>query len=478
MATTVLKVGILGLTPATEPIYVGILSSLSQHYALTIVHADTKELALSIQQGSSSPRVTAIPEEVIQNSEVNLIINLFPFRQHEPYTIAALQAGKHVMVKTPLSLSPSTLSQIRAALGDDHKSSDTSSHSALSSDCSRPQFFISCARRYAPCFTEVFKRELASLEIIHYVRCRNITGFASTPDVSNINPRSLGATTTTKPEASDEGTINHATDTIDINIPSRPKPSSSSSSSIPLSHRHLPKHMHAVLADIFGPKVEATADREALCHFIGTSGSHDFSLIQESFGFPDAVSHVSIIKPFYNAMFHYKDGSVSSSRGASQPFTLFYEAGVDGVPRSDAHLTVYGLNKTISFSYQLSHPSEMNRSSIVARVVVETVDHGTDADGDTDVNMGNGISDANGNRPVPEQLRLKRTEYVNTANEVYEQEFLAMHAQLTGAATSDLKDLKVRPKTSLNDATDDLKIMHMIFDHYDRQCGTIRTPLG
>jgi hypothetical protein len=69
---------------------------------------------------------------------------------------------------------------------------------------------------------------------------------------------------------------------------------------------------------------------------------------------------------------------------------------------------------------------------------------------------------------------MKRIEYVSTARETYEQEFLAMHAYLVG----DAGDAGVEAKTTAEDALDDLKLMHMIFDHYDRQCGTIRTPLG
>lgn len=463
MATTVLSVGILGLTPATEPIYVGVLSSLTTCYTLAIVHTDNKDLVYtsSWKEPSTPLRITMVPDDVIKDSNVNLIINLLPFRQNEIYTIAALRAGKHVMVRTPLSLSTHSLDQIRHACKEQHST-------ASESKGPRPQFFISCARRYAPCFTDIFQKELARLEKIHYVRCRNITG--SHPTMSNSLHQSGNTVSTT-----------------DINTDGPPNNSSHRESS--LVHRPLPPRMHALLADIFGPNVESTADREALCHFIGTSGSHDFSLIQECLGFPDAVSHVSIIKPFYNAMFHYKGGSAPG--GANAPYTLFYEAGVDGVPRSDAHLTVYGLNKTITFSYELDSltPGKMGDSA-VARVIVEEFEVEAEAGDRKKQHLLNEAQMMNGRAHGDGDSRLKRTEYVNTAREVYEQEFLAVHAQLTAHIRADTQahpnaraqngsdNTKVRAKTSVDDALDDLKMMHMIFDHYDRQCGTIRTPLG
>jgi hypothetical protein len=184
-------------------------------------------------------------------------------------------------------------------------------------------------------------------------------------------------------------------------------------------------------------------------------------------------------------MFHYTD----NTRGTEYPFTLVYEAGVDGVPRSDAHLTVYGAKKTLSIEYDFSSPGAMEGNVAVRVVVEEAVSESADGDvemvdssiGKTDGNAGqngyvngNGAANGNGHSHAPARPRMKRIEYVSTARETYEQEFLAMHAYLVG----DAGDAGVEAKTTAEDALDDLKLMHMIFDHYDRQCGTIRTPLG
>ncbi|KAJ5368704.1 Oxidoreductase N-terminal [Penicillium cataractarum] len=444
----VLHVGILGATTATESIYTSILSSLPNHYTLTIIHTTSNTLEQNTQKHADHiPQTTTNPDEVINHPAVTLIINLLPFDHHEQYTLAALESGKHVMVEVPLSLSIHGLRRVRDARkkGAARSSPDNTVANANNATTG-PKVFVGCARRYAPCFTEIFKKELSSLGRVYYARCRNITGPSTTP----VPPNTPGT-----------GYING-----NAALPSSLAPSTSSTAR--------PARIHALLADIFGSNEDLTRDREAFCLFLGTLGGHDLSLIRESLGFPDAVSNISIIEPFYSAMFHYTD----DSRGVPEPFTLVYEAGVDGVPRWDAHLTVYGERKSVSVLYDFSGVG-VGGEGVAVRVVVEEAvyDSGDGKVGNGHVNgYGNGNGNGNGvvNGHAQTRPRLKRTEYVSTARETYEQEFLAMHAYLVG----DAGDSNVEAKTTAEDALDDLKLMRMIFDHYDRQCGTIRTPLG
>lgn len=433
----ILHVGILGATAATESIYMLLLPSLPKHYTLTIIHTTSNGLEITSQTHPDTPQTTTNPDEVINHPDVTLIINLLPFDYHEKYTLAALEAGKHVMVEVPLSLSIHGLRRIR-----DARKKGGAAHPHT------PKVFVGCARRYAPCFTDIFKQQVATLGRVLHASCKNITG----PPAAPVIPYTPG-----------EG---HITGSFGLSG-ARPRP----------------QHIHALLADIFGSNEDLTRDREAFCHFLGTLGGHDLSLIRESLGFPDAVSNVSIIEPFYSAMFHYKNAPPS----AGHPFTLVYEAGVDWVPRCDAHLTVYGEKKTVSIEYDFSRVGVAG-DDVVVRVVVEEAVADSHMDvammdsGDGGVNgeagknghtneLGNGNGVANGHACV--RPRMKRTEFVSTAKETFEQEFLAMHAYLVGD-----EDSGVEAKTTAEDALDDLKLMHMIFDHYDRQCGTIRTPLG
>jgi len=61
-------------------------------------------------------------------------------------------------------------------------------------------------------------------------------------------------------------------------------------------------------------------------------------------GLPESVAGVSVNEPFYSAIFNYRnrDGS---------PYAVTYETGRDKVGRFDAHLAVYGENKTVSIYY-------------------------------------------------------------------------------------------------------------------------------
>ncbi|KAF3388850.1 hypothetical protein F1880_003467 [Penicillium rolfsii] len=451
-STQVLNVGILGATAATEAIYIPLLSSLPKHYALTLIHTTNADLLTNVH---ISIATTPNPDEVVNHPDIALIINLLPFDHHEQYTLAALESGKHVMVEVPLSLSIHGLRRIRDARKKGKELSTNVTPSAQDEKSTGPKVFVGCARRYAPCFTDIFKKELPSLGRVYYARCRNITGPVSAPVVTN---------------APENGDIN-GTNTSGVNDSLL----SSASTAAPAR----PQRIHALLADIFGSNEDVTRDREAFCHFLGTLGGHDLSLIRESLGFPDAVSNISIIEPFYSAMFHYTD----NTRGTEYPFTLMYEAGVDAVPRSDAHLTVYGSKKTLSIEYDFSVSGDGGKTAV--RVVVEEAV----VDGNADVEMLDssngkqnddsgqndhvkGTAAANGHSTI--RPRMKRTEFVSSARETYEQEFLAMHAYLVGDAGEEAREAK----TTAEDALDDLKLMHMIFDHYDRQCGTIRTPLG
>jgi hypothetical protein len=158
--------------------------------------------------------------------------------------------------------------------------------------------------------------------------------------------------------------------------------------------------------------------------------------MRDTLGYPDAISNVSVNEPFYSALFHY-NGSVGGARHCRHPFTLMYETGTDCVPRCDAQLAVYGHNKTVTIHYDLPYA----RAQPV-RVVVERAD---------------------------ERGGLMQTETVSTWEEAYQEELKALYAYLVEGKQA---------KTTARDSLQDIKLFQTIFDQYNKQCGTIRTPLG
>ncbi|EKV13162.1 NAD binding Rossmann fold oxidoreductase, putative [Penicillium digitatum] len=414
MSTPVLRLGILGATNAVQATYLPVLRSLGTHYTLTAIYDSNPEIANQCQARFGITYSTAVVEDVLLHKEVDVILNLLPMEYHEQYTVIALEAGKDVMVEVPLTMSISSLRRIREAINQGKSSRYVNG----TNETDGPKVFVGCARRYAPCFTEVFKKELATLGRVHYARCRHIAG----PMNNIVTPASKDITP-------------------------------------PLKSSNNPEQFRALLEDVFGSEEDLTSDRVAFCRYLGMLGCHDLSVMRESLGFPNAVSNVAITDPFYSAIFHY----TNSVENGGYPFTLLYEAGVDAVPRCDAHLTVYGAHKTLSVEYDFPRPGEKISTGTYVRVVVEEAD-GT---AETDHVNGNQINETENVVPRP---RVKRTETVSTCDEAYEREFMALYSYLVDGGSA--------AKTTADDAVMDLRLLLMIFDHYNRQCGTIRTPLG
>lgn len=412
MATQTLRVGILSASSTIEKTFLPTLQSLPALFKLSTIYNVNKEVLKSLQEKFSIPESTTSIHELLQHPEVDLILNLLPFEYHEYYTIQALKNGKHVMVEAPLGMSAQTLPYIRAAI----EQGTTENH--------KPAVFISCARRYAPCYTGLFMSELKTLDRISYARCRNITGpleVHSIPDFAPAPPESTSYTNGIADRMQAMGQL----------YSSEPTPGS---------------QLHSLLLNMFLPS-DMTPGRAAMVRFLGTTGCHDLSLIREVLGYPDAVTNFSHTDPFYNTVFHYN--------GDGRPFTLVWEAGADSLPRCDSHLTVYGDKKTISLQYDFPCIGGETEGGFGVRVVVEEIEN-------------SGVDNENGASAVP---RIKRTEAVSSVAEVYECELRAMHSYF-------VEGERDGAKSTNDDALFDLKMMKMIIRRYDRQWGTIRSPLG
>ncbi|KAJ6096604.1 hypothetical protein N7486_007350 [Penicillium sp. IBT 16267x] len=462
MSNPVLRLGILGASETIQTTILPTLASLQTHFKLTIIYDQNDTVAKHCQKEFNITHSTTSTLELLTHPEVDLVLNLLPFEYHEQYTITALEAGKHVMVEVPLTLSVNGLRCIRKATT---KGLAVRSNYSANKDTiyDPPKVFVGCARRYAPCFTDIFKKELASLGRVYYARCRNISGplrppTLRQPSVNSTTGSDLDVNGSGNGVAVKNGTTNGHGDDNDTNKGNDVTPVTST------------EHFTALLADVFGAE-DLTPDRVAFCRFLGDMGCHDLSLMRESLGFPDAVANVAITVPFYSTIFHYTDSeSICGSSGEEHPFTVMYETGVDSVPRCNAHLTVYGAKKTISVEYDvpsLARPAASDGGGQVKVIVEEMESEDEHSNGN-----GNGVSNGNGvvYRPI-----VKRAEYVSSVAESYEREFLAMHSYLNrGYQTG----TGAEAKTTANDALMDLRLLNMIFEHYDRQCGTIRTPLG
>ncbi|KAL4932683.1 Gfo/Idh/MocA family protein [Aspergillus undulatus] len=355
MTSQPLRIGILASGPhPIQTIYLPALQSLPTLYIIVAIHTSSSNP--ETQSDNNEPSIN----DILTNPSISLILNFLPNEYHELYTIAALQAGKHVVVETPLSLSIPSAKRIL----DAEKEAPNGA-----------RVFVASARRYAPCFTDVFKKECPERELIG-------------PKSRQKERKSM--------QQSTERNIR----------PGYPSPT-----------------------------------RLSLSRFLASLGAHDLGLMRDTLGYPDSISNISVNEPFYSAIFHYNGPGSSISSNSSHthghPFTLFYEAGTDSVPRCDAQLATYGQSKTVTMHYDLPYARGQP-----LRVVVESTD---------------------------ERGGLMQTETVSTWEEAYQAELKALHGFLVQ---------RVHVSTTASDGLQDVKLFQEVFGQYDRQCGTIRTPLG
>lgn len=379
MTGKVLRVGILGTGEAVENIYLPILldSDQSSQYQVTAIYDARDATVQAFQRTYNIPTATTNVEAILRDPTIDLVIITLPTEYHEAHIVGSLDAGKHVLVDAPITLSLQSTRRILAAEGRAPNGA---------------RVFVSYARRYTPCFEEVFKREVAALDRIYYARCRNISG-----------PGRLLRPWKTSGVAAVNG----------------------NGGASQLCQR--------LLQEVFLDQ-DLSEERVALCQFLASTGCHDLAMMRETLGYPDGVSCVTVNDPFYSAIFHYKKGGTD---GEDHPFTLMYEAGTDAVSRCDAHLAVYGAKKTVTIHFD----SPYVKGRPVRVLVQETGEDG----------------------------QAKTTESLSSCEDAYRQEFRALYSFLVDGEA---------PKTTAGDAMKELKLFGMIFAQYDRQCGTIRTPLG
>lgn len=237
---------------------------------------------------------TTNPEETIDHPKVDVVFILTSDETHAPLAIRSLQAGKHVFVEKPVSLSIPSVQRII----DAEKEAKGGA-----------RVFVGYMRRYAPSYVQAFKREVASMPKISYARVRDFSG----PNAQFVNQSGTFQV---------KGTDFPASATQERN-----------------------EKLQQLFEEAF-PQQEITDDKRKACRFLGSLGSHDISLMRETLGFPEKVTAFTANDLFYNAILQYRNPDGSS-------YSVTYESGIDEVPVFDAHLSVYGGRKrvTIKVSY-------------------------------------------------------------------------------------------------------------------------------
>ncbi|QDS74765.1 hypothetical protein FKW77_001478 [Venturia effusa] len=290
---TRLRVGIIGAGEVAQVIHLPVLAMLNHLYTTTIICDISKKNAEHCAAKFHIKTSTTDPTAVFESPDVDVVFVLTSDEFHEPYTIAALEAGKHVMVEKPLTLSIPSVQRIIDA----------------EAKAAGPRVFVGYMRRYAASFTQTFKREVATIPRILYARSRDFSGpnakFVSESGTFQVKNTDFPATAAVQRQ----------------------------------------ERLDVLFKEAF-PEQAITPEHIAYCRFLGSLGSHDISLVREILGNPDSVAGVSVNEPFYSAILNYRNRN-----GRGEKFTVTYESGIDAVPEFDAHLAIYGETKRVMIKY-------------------------------------------------------------------------------------------------------------------------------
>ncbi|KAJ5757149.1 uncharacterized protein N7511_007331 [Penicillium nucicola] len=296
MVQRVIQVGIIGAGDVAQIVHLPTFTFLSSYFKVKYICDVSLKTAEHCSNRFGIPCIATDPTEIFNDADIDAVVVLTSDEFHAPYAIAALQAGKHVFVEKPITLSLQAAKEVI---------------DAESSAPNGARVFVGYMRRYSPSLA-AFKREVASINCIKYARVRDIIG----PNSYFI------AQSGAEPKKFFD------------DIP-------------PKAGKERQERLQELLSQAWGtPFTELSPDQMDYCCLLANLGSHGLSLMREVLGgLPTEVLASTDNARWYTTMFEY-EGKVNGDR-----FTCLYETGIDSVPRFDSHVARFGENKSVSICY-------------------------------------------------------------------------------------------------------------------------------
>jgi len=279
-----IKIGIVGCGEVTQIMHWPSLSQLAELYEITAL-CDISPLVLeTLGERWNVGALNTDHRELVGRSDVDAVLVASPHAFHAEVTLAAIAAGKHVLVEKPMCMNQREAKEISAA-----------------QQKNQVVVQVGYMRRYAPAFLNACDA-VKKIGPIKFARVRDFLGSNSLI----INQTSAVVRDSHLPQALDKEA----------------------------SQRDEELVMEALGRD--RPEGVRTAYRLML----GLS-SHDLSAMRELLGMPDKVLFAAQRAGgrYLAAAFDY---------GA---FVCQFETGIDNIPRFDAHLEVFGEQKTLRVQY-------------------------------------------------------------------------------------------------------------------------------
>ncbi|KPM43795.1 hypothetical protein AK830_g2747 [Neonectria ditissima] len=298
MGKRVLQVGIIGAGDVAQIVHIPTLVLLSRLFKIAIIGDVSRKTADHCAAKFGIPWATTDVADIFQDASIDVVFVTTSDEFHAPYTIAALNAGKHVLVEKPLTLSLQTAQTI------------------IDAERAAPngaRVFVGYMRRYAPSL-QAFKREVATIESIKYARVRDIIG----PNAYFIKQSGADPQKFLDDVPAEAG-----------------------------QDRKL--RLQGLLEEAWGtPFADLSAAQMDYCTLLANLGSHGLSLMREVLGgLPEEVLASTDNARWYTSMFDYRNRTPPYDR-----YTAVYETGIDSVPRFDSEVAVFGENKSVTICHQ------------------------------------------------------------------------------------------------------------------------------
>jgi predicted dehydrogenase len=155
-----LRVGVIGLGEVAQVTHLPILRVLRERYRLTAICDISPSLIADVGDRFDVPENARYLDytDLVARDDLDLVFVLNSDEYHADCAIAAMRAGKHVMVEKPMCL---MLTDAQAMIRE--------------RDAAGVQLMVGYMRRYAPAFLQAVERSRA-MERITYVRVRDIIG--------------------------------------------------------------------------------------------------------------------------------------------------------------------------------------------------------------------------------------------------------------------------------------------------------------
>lgn len=108
------RVGVLGLGSIAQVVHLPVLATMEGVNLVAVCDADHAK-ARAIAGRFGIPRVHVNDEQVFRSDDLDAIVICTPSHLHETQAIAALEAGKHVLVEKPIALDADAAARVVAA---------------------------------------------------------------------------------------------------------------------------------------------------------------------------------------------------------------------------------------------------------------------------------------------------------------------------------------------------------------------------